>query len=152
FPATHAPASATQTITAAYPPSSGETVLVVEDEPAVLELTSRILRQNGYTLLEAATFGEALSLAATHDFQLLLTDSVMPQMSGRTLAERVNELRPERRVLYMSGYSEGVLSPQRVLDEGVALIQKPFNRRNLLGKVHAALSAPPTASPNHSEP
>ena len=69
-----------------------------------------------------------------------------------TLAERVNELRPERRVLYMSGYSERVLSLQGVLDEGVALIEKPFNRRTLLEKVHAALTTPRTAPPNHHDP
>jgi DNA-binding NtrC family response regulator len=91
--------------------------------------------------LEAATFPEALSLATSHDFHLLLTDSVMPEMSGSALAEQVSVLRPGRRVLFMSGYSEGVLSPQRLLDNDMTLIQKPFSRRTLLETVSAALSS-----------
>jgi PAS domain S-box-containing protein len=124
----------------------GETILVVDDEPAVLQFTSRILRQNGYATLEAATFEEALSLAAAHDFQLLLTDSVMPHMSGSVLAERIDGLRPLRAVLYMSGYSDGVSSPQRLADQGVALLQKPFNRKTLLDRVHVELTKPPLAT------
>jgi CheY-like chemotaxis protein len=139
FPITDLPASASPIDAGAGPRGSGETILVVEDEPAVLELTSRILRQGGYVVLEAATYEQALSHAAGHDFQLLLTDSVMPEMSGSMLAERINELRPGRRVLYMSGYSDGVLSPRRLLDEQVTLIQKPFNRRTLLAHVSASL-------------
>jgi PAS domain S-box-containing protein len=139
FPVTAVPASASTVVPTAYTTGHGETILVVEDEPAVLELTSRILRQGGYAVLEATTFQEALSLAASHDFQLLLTDSVMPEMSGSVLAKRISQLRPGRGVLYMSGYSEGVLSPQRLLDDGVTLIQKPFDRRTLLEKVSAAL-------------
>ena len=96
FPVTDLPASAAPE-GPALPQGQGETILVVEDEPAVLELTSRILRQGGYNVLEAATFHEALSLATSHDFHLLLTDSVMPEMSGSMLAERINELRPGRR-------------------------------------------------------
>jgi PAS domain S-box-containing protein len=125
----------------------GETILIVEDEPSVLEVASRILRQNGYLTLEAANCDDALSLAASNDFQLLLTDSVMPNMSGPTLAQHIEELRPGRPVLYMSGYSGGVLSPQRVLDEGLAFLQKPFNRHRLLEKVRATLSGPPAGSP-----
>jgi len=66
-------------------------------------------------------------------------------MSGRTLAQRVDELRPGRAVLFMSGYGAGELSPQRIVDEGVAFIQKPFNRRTLLEKVRDGLRAPPPA-------
>ncbi|HKI19299.1 MAG TPA: response regulator, partial [Isosphaeraceae bacterium] len=95
---------------------------------------------------QAANCEDALSLAASNDFQLLLTDSVMPHMSGPTLAQHIEELRPGRPVLYMSGYSGGVLSPQRVLDEGLAFLQKPFNRQSLLEKVRATLSAPPAGS------
>ena len=123
----------------------GETIIVVDDEPSILEIASRILRQNGYNALTAATHHEALSLAEAHDFQLLVTDSVMPHMSGRTLAQRVDELRPGRAVLFMSGYGAGELSPQRIVDEGVAFIQKPFNRRTLLEKVRDGLRAPPPA-------
>jgi CheY-like chemotaxis protein len=127
----------------AGPQGRGQTILVVEDEPAVLELTSRILRQGGYHVLEAATHQEALSLAAKHDFQLLLTDSIMPDMSGSELAERIDGLRPGRGVLFMSGYSEGALSARRLLDDGVTLVQKPFNRRTLLDSVSASLLALP---------
>jgi PAS domain S-box-containing protein len=149
FPATDTPAS-TAHAGAAAPRGQGQTILVVEDDPAVLEITSRILRHNGYVVREAATFEEAIAHAAAHDFQLLLTDSVMPEMSGRTLAERVEELKPGRAVLYMSGYSPGVIGPQRILEHGVALIQKPFNQRALLEKVHAVLTASATTSSDPS--
>ena len=121
---------------------NGETILVVEDEPAVLELTSRILRQGGYTVLEASNFEDALSLAQANDFQLLLTDSVMPHMSGRMLAQQIDILRPGRAILFMSGYSEGVVVPQDLLDRGAPLIQKPFDRQTLITRVQAALNAP----------
>jgi PAS domain S-box-containing protein len=121
---------------------NGETILVVEDEAAVLELTSRILRHAGYTVLEAATFEVALSLAAANDFQLLLTDSVMPHMSGRVLAQQIDVLKPGRAVLFMSGYSEGVVIPQGLLDHYSDLIQKPFDRRTLITHVQAALASP----------
>jgi PAS domain S-box-containing protein len=148
FPAAAAPAAAA-TPAAAAPGGrgNGETILVVEDEPAVLEVTSRILRHNGYATLEAGTFEEALSLAASRDFQLLLTDSVMPRMSGATLAERVAELRPGLPVLYMSGYSDGAPAPQYAIDKAAARLQKPFDQQTLLEKVHTALHTPPTASP-----
>jgi PAS domain S-box-containing protein len=119
----------------------GETVLVVEDEPAMMEVAARILRRNGYSVLEAATGTEALTLAADHDVQLLLTDSVMPHMSGQELAGRMQGVRPGLAVLFMSGYSEGVLGPQRVLDKNVALIQKPFTAAALLEKVGEVLTS-----------
>ena len=149
FPAAAAPATPA-TPASAVPDArgNGETILVVEDEPAVLEVTSRILRHNGYAILEAGTFEEALSLAASRDFQLLLTDSVMPRMSGRTLAERVVELKPGLPVLYMSGYSEGTPSPQRASGEAAAFVPKPFTRVTLLEKVHAALNTPPATPPS----
>ena len=125
-----------------YPRGNGETILVVEDEPAVLELTSRILRQEGYHVLEAGTYEDALAIAATNDFELLLTDSVMPSMSGRVLAQQVSDLKPGRAVLFMSGYSAGVVMPQGVLERGATLVQKPFDRRTLLTSVQAALAAP----------
>jgi two-component system, cell cycle sensor histidine kinase and response regulator CckA len=150
FPATGAPVTAASSDDETNVSGSGETILVVEDDPAVLALTSRILSHNGYSVLEAGAYEEAISLADTHDFDLLLTDSVMPEMSGRMLAERVKELRPDRPVLYMSGYSPGVLGPHRILEDGAALIQKPFNQRELLEKVHAALTthSSPSAGPD----
>jgi signal transduction histidine kinase len=123
----------------------GETILVVEDEPAVLDVAARILEQNRYTVLAAGTGSQALALAAEHRFDLLLTDMVMPEISGLELARRVKQLRPEVAVLFMSGYSQDVLGPQRVNDEGIALVQKPFSRRTLLDGVRTAVGA--TARP-----
>jgi two-component system cell cycle sensor histidine kinase/response regulator CckA len=148
FPATRAPASgAAATASAPDGQGNGETILIVDDEPSVLEVAARILRGDGYAVLEAGTYEQALSLAASRDFQLLLTDSVMPGMSGISLAERLGELRPGLPVLYMSGYSEGGPGGQRVPDGAVAFVAKPFTRRALLDKVHAALKTPPAASP-----
>ncbi len=120
----------------------GETIIVVDDEPAILGVAARILRRHGYAVLEAPTPAAALSMATDHDFQLLITDSVMPQMSGLALAGHVRERRPGVSVLFMSGYSGDVLGPAyRVIDEGVDLLQKPFTEQTLLEKVHAALVA-----------
>ena len=148
FPAIAVPSPATSAAAAPEVRAAGETILVVDDEPPVLQLTARILRQNGYATLEAGTFEEALSLAASCHLQLLLTDSVMPHMSGQTLAKRVTGLRPGLPVLFMSGYSPDMLSPHRPRAEGTAFVQKPFTQQALLEKVHAALSAPHSASPD----
>jgi two-component system cell cycle sensor histidine kinase/response regulator CckA len=126
---------------------NGETILVVDDEPAVLDVTSRILRHSGYATLAAATYEQALSLAGERAFQLLLTDSVMPKMSGATLAERVAVLRPGVPVLYMSGYNPATPGPPGVPKQGTATIQKPFDPQTLLEAVHAALNPPAAASP-----
>jgi PAS domain S-box-containing protein len=140
FPATDLPAAADRPLDIRYLESKGETVLIVEDEPAVLAVTSRLLRQAGYTTIDAATAEEALTVATSHDFQLLLTDVVMPDMSGRELAEYIGVLKPEAAVLYMSGYADGRLGPGWAPDEGISLVQKPFDRRTLLEKVRAAMS------------
>jgi len=121
------------------------TILVVDDEPAVLEITARILRKHGYAILEAGTYEKALAVASSQDFQLLLADSLMPGMTGAALAERVTELKPGIPILHMSGYCSGVLSPQRISDGDLAFVQKPFTAQALLNKVRAALSVPPTA-------
>jgi CheY-like chemotaxis protein len=146
FPATDAPVEATPIPIA--PRGNGETILIVEDEPSVLELTARILRRNGYIALQSATFEAAVSMAAAHDFQLLLTDSVMPESSGRALAARVDELRPGRPVLYMSGHSQGV---HRALGDAL-FIQKPFNSRTLLEQVHTALTRPTIPGDHRKRP
>jgi two-component system, cell cycle sensor histidine kinase and response regulator CckA len=149
FPAIALPTPVTEA-TDATPDAQGhgETILVVDDEPPVLHLTSRILRQNGYVTLEAVTFEEASSLASSHDLQLLLTDSVLPHMSGETLAQRVTALRPGLPVMFMSGYSRDMLNPRHARAEGTRFVQKPFIQRTLLEKVHAALAAPTSATPN----
>jgi PAS domain S-box-containing protein len=118
---------------------NGEKILVVDDEPAVREVVSRILRRNGYTTLEASTGQQALMLASSHEIQLLLTDSVMPGMSGAGLAKLLVGLKPGLPVLHMSGFNAGVLSPERVSSGELAFIQKPFTAEALLTKVHGTL-------------
>jgi two-component system cell cycle sensor histidine kinase/response regulator CckA len=118
----------------------GEVILVVDDEPAMLHVTSRILRRNGYATLEAGGSDEALELASSHGCQLLLTDSVMPGMSGAALADRVLHLVPGVRVLHMSGYTPD--TPDfRTAVAGEAFIQKPFTAEALLETVAKALGS-----------
>jgi PAS domain S-box-containing protein len=121
----------------------GETILVVDDEPSVLAVTARILRGDGYQVLQAGTCAEAQSIMSSHHFGLLVTDAVMPGMSGAELAGRAAELKPGVPVLYMSGSTRGVLSPERVASGEMAFIQKPFTIGVLLEKVHAVLDGVP---------
>jgi CheY-like chemotaxis protein len=122
-----------------------ETILLVEDEHPVRALVRRCLERDGYRVLEAEGPAEALRLTTQHDgmIHLLLTDVVMPQMSGKQLAERVATLRPNTRVLYMSGYTDDTVAQHGILEEGTMLIQKPFTPENLATKVREALDAPP---------
>ena len=129
---------------------AGETVLIVEDEPAVREVTRRILSRSGYTVIAAATGHEAIEIAASHtgDIDVLLTDVVMPQMLGKEAAERIRALRPGVTVLFMSGYARGVLNPQGVVEAGVNLIQKPFSEAELLATLRRIIaSATPHRAP-----
>ena len=126
------------------PPSGGsETVLVVEDDRTVRSLAVEMLRLNGYTVLQAQDGREALDLIRSHGqpIHLLLTDVVMPEMSGRELARSVAGLEPGIGVLYMSGYTDGVIAHHGVLDAGVAYVQKPFTADSLARKVREALDA-----------
>jgi CheY-like chemotaxis protein len=119
----------------------GETVLVVEDEPAMLEVTRRILAENGYEVLVAGGGAEALELAERHAgaIDVLLTDVVMPGMLGKEVAERVAALRPGIRTLFMSGYA------QPVIEVGRDIIDKPFTEAALLDRLRTLLASP--ASP-----
>ncbi|GAA3456358.1 PAS domain S-box protein [Dactylosporangium matsuzakiense] len=128
---------------AVRPPGRGQTVLVAEDEPALREVTTRILRRGGYAVLSAADGVAALQLASEHGgpIDLLLTDVVMPGMLGRVLAERVLRLRPSTRVLFMSGYAQPVLTSNGILDPGVHLLEKPFTGADLLNAVADQLTA-----------
>ena len=122
------------------------TVLLVEDEPGVREIAASILRDYGYRVLEAADGEEALRVFGAHasDVDLLLTDVVLPgTLRGRDIAERVTALRPEVRVLFMSGYTENSIVHNGRLDDGVHLIGKPFKREQFAAKVAAVLSAAP---------
>ena len=124
-------------------PPQQATVLVVDDEPAVLAAASRILRQHGYATLEAGTCADALALASSHDFQLLLTDWVMPEMSGPTLAQRVTRLKPGLPVVHMSGNDAATVSQRHGVQDasGVAHLQKPFTADLLVERVRSALAA-----------
>jgi CheY-like chemotaxis protein len=126
-------------------PRGSETVLLVEDEEVVRNLVREILEGNGYTVLEARNGAEALELGrqVSSPIHLLVTDVVMPKMSGRELAERLVAIHRETRVLYMSGYTDGAISQHGVLDPHVELLQKPFTFEALAQKVRKVLDAPP---------
>lgn len=121
----------------------GETILVVEDEDLVLDVARRILTRHGYRVLAARGGSEALELIHEHRgrIDLLLTDVVMPGLTGKQVAERVSELRPNIRVLYMSGYPESVITSQGVVQRGIHLVSKPFVATDLLDHVRATLDA-----------
>jgi two-component system cell cycle sensor histidine kinase/response regulator CckA len=121
-----------------------ETVLLVEDEEVVREMATEILRENGYYVMEAKHPNEALILAAQYDgeIHLMLTDVVMPQMSGRDLAERLSPTRPDMKVLYMSGYTDDAIVHHGVLEEGTAFIAKPFSIDGLARKMREVLDEP----------
>ncbi|BCJ44932.1 hypothetical protein GCM10010168_84940 [Actinoplanes ianthinogenes] len=119
----------------------GETVLVAEDEDALRDVAGRILSGAGYQVLTAECGATALEVAARHpgEIDLLLSDVVMPGMLGKELAERLTDVRPKTRVLYMSGYAQPVLASQGNLDPGVVLLEKPFSANDLLTAVRKRL-------------
>jgi PAS domain S-box-containing protein len=121
-----------------------ETVLVVEDEDALREVTARMLRRNGYAVLTAADGPEAIELVREHQgrIDLLVSDVVMPRMLGREVAERIQELQPDIRVLYVSGYAESILGSKGTLEAGVRLLEKPFSEPALLTTLREILDPP----------
>jgi nitrogen-specific signal transduction histidine kinase/DNA-binding response OmpR family regulator len=122
-----------------------ETILLVEDEANLRYLTRQFLEKQGYKVIEAADGAVAMQIAVAHEgvIHLLLTDVIMPGMNGRELAQRISEIRPNVQVLYMSGYTENVVSSDGTLEAGVRLLQKPFSLRNLQNKVREVLDARP---------
>ena len=120
----------------------GETVLIVEDEAALREVTRRIFTRNGYTVITAADGLEALDIAANHvgEIHLLVTDVIMPHMLGKDVAQQIRQIKPEIEVLFMSGYARPVLASQGRLEPGVALVEKPFSESDLLAMAGQVLN------------
>jgi CheY-like chemotaxis protein len=122
-------------------PKGSETILVVEDEPALRELTCVLLGDAGYTVLESSGVDDAIETAKDlqRRIDLLLTDIVMPRLDGRELANQLVSLRPNLKVLYMSGYTDDVIAHRGNLTQGTVLVQKPFTKSTLLRKVRETL-------------
>lgn len=120
----------------------GETVLIVEDEDALREVIRRIFTRNGYTVITAANGLEALGIASSHpgEIHLLVTDVVMPHMLGKEVAEKVQLIKPEIEVIFMSGYARPVLASQGRLEPGMALVEKPFSEADLLATAGQVLN------------
>jgi len=127
----------------AMPVHGTETVLIVEDEEAVRRVARRILESAGYTVLTAANPGEALLLLERHQepVHLMLSDVVMPGMSGRDLAARIADIRPQIRILYMSGYTDDAILQRGVLDHAMHFIPKPYTPAELQRKVREVLDS-----------
>ncbi len=137
-PAVVVPAEET---TAAEPGT--ETILLAEDEANLRYLARQFLEKQGYKVIEAADGAAAMQIAVAHEgvIHLLLTDVIMPGMNGRELAQRISEIRPQTKILYMSGYTENVIGHNGTLDAGVQLLQKPFTLRDLKSKVREVLDS-----------
>jgi hypothetical protein len=120
-----------------------ETVLIADDEEAQREVTQRILTRNGYTVLTASSGAQALELAASHPgpIELVLTDVIMPAMQGPTVAKEVRKLRPDIRVLFMSGHAQPVLEAEALLGTEFVLVEKPFDEAKLLQNVRGVLDS-----------
>ncbi len=129
------------------PPPGSETILFVEDEESVRELVRDFLITTGYQVLEAPDGAKALEIAAAHEgaIDLLVTDVVMPRLSGREVATRLSAERPDLKVLYISGYTDDSIFRHGVLEGGVAFLQKPFNLKALAQKIREVFDSRPAA-------
>jgi CheY-like chemotaxis protein len=123
-------------------PSGQETILIVEDDKMLLDLEATMLKKIGYTVIAAQTVDLARQIVTENpgDIHLLLTDVIMPDMNGWDLSIEIRALRPEIKVLYMSGYTADIIAPQGVMSENVHFLQKPFSSLSLNVKVREALS------------
>src|SRR6202451_4668521 len=121
--------------------SKGESILVVEDGDALREVARRIFARNGYRVITAASGPEAIELVRAYhgDIHLLVTDVVMPHMLGKEVSEQIRAIKPDVKVLFMSGYALRVLTSQGMLDPSVALVKKPFTEAELMGTAGQAL-------------
>jgi nitrogen-specific signal transduction histidine kinase/CheY-like chemotaxis protein len=124
-------------------PTGTETVLLVEDEKSLLKFARMLLEELGYTVLAAGGPREAIQLAKeyTNEIHLLMTDVVMPEMSGRDLWEQLKTPKPDLKCLFMSGYTADVITHRGVLDESLHFLQKPFSRENLATKIREAIAS-----------
>lgn len=124
------------------PQSHGETVLLVEDEPAILRMGKIMLERLGYKVVPASTPSEAMEMAGKHagDICLLITDVVLPDMNGRDLADQIRILCPEIKILFMSGYTANAIAHRGVLDDGINFLSKPFSEETLGVMVNKVLS------------
>jgi CheY-like chemotaxis protein len=122
-------------------PRGSETILVVEDEEDVRKLAVRILERQGYNVLEASEGLGAFVLVEEYEdpIHLLVTDVVMPKLSGRELVDRIAGIRPEIKVLYMSGYTDNAITHHGILEKGMNYLQKPFTMEGLAKKVREVL-------------
>jgi hypothetical protein len=122
-------------------PGGTETILFVEDHAAVRAIGVRILEEQGYRVLPASGGAEALGIAEAHVglIHLLVSDIVMPHMSGTELGQRLREHRPEIRLLFTSGYAQNAIAAHDVLAPNVAFLPKPYVAESLLGKVREVL-------------
>jgi CheY-like chemotaxis protein len=131
-------------------PRGTETILLVEDDPALREMATTLLKRLGYTVWTAANGVEALGVhqaRGTGHVDLLFTDVVMPHMSGRELADRMRAMHPRTKILFTSAYTESAIAQQGVLDKGVALLQKPFTPSALAKKIREVLDQPAAPKP-----
>lgn len=128
------------------PKASGETIVAVEDEADVRDIVTRVLTESGYRVLEASSGQEAIDhfLAEDGPIDLVLTDVIMPGMSGKVLVERLSDMGHRFKTLYMTGYADDIIARQGVLEEGEELVQKPFLPDELLAKVREVLEKAPT--------
>jgi PAS domain S-box-containing protein len=140
--------AATSSITAAPPETlrGTETILLAEDAPGVRSVARTVLTRHGYLVLEAPDGRSALDVAAAHNgiIHLLVTDVIMPEMSGRQLADRLRDLRPELKVLFVSGYTDDAIVRHGILEPGIWYLPKPFSPESLARKVREVLDHPGT--------
>ncbi|HUR35762.1 MAG TPA: response regulator [Vicinamibacterales bacterium] len=155
LPISIAPATGAAGAASGAPDTAGsETILVVDDEVPVARLAQRILAAAGYTVMTASHAGEALVVCEKYsvEIHLLLTDVIMPQMSGRELADRLTEGHPQLRVLFMSGYTDDALDDKDALGTGRPLLRKPFSGELLLRKVREILDQSPVTAATGAGP
>ena len=119
---------------------AGETVLAVDDrEDSLRFLREYVLEPNGYKMIEARNGAKALDIILDQKIDLIISDLVMPQMGGKSLADQIRIIRPDTKVLFVSGYTDKVLAHKDILEPGVAFLHKPYSPEILIRKVHEVL-------------